>query len=120
MSFKIIPTPEFIKQSKKLSKKFPQLRQDLITLQNILQMHPQAGTHLGNNCYKIRLQNTSVKKGKSGGFRVIFFLIEEDKIIRLLAIFSKSEKDSIPDEDVKKILKKNNLSHCNNAPSNSR
>ena len=109
MGFRIVPTPEFVKQTKKLSKKYPQLRQDLTSLQNILQDNPKDGTHLGDNCYKIRLQNMSAKRGKRGGFRVIIFLIEEDKMIRLLAIYSKSEKDNIADEEIKKILKKNNL-----------
>ncbi len=109
MCFRIVPTPEFAKQAKKLSKKFPYLRQDLLDLQEMLQENCKVGIHLGNNCYKIRLQNTSVKKGKSGGFRVIVFLLEKDKTIRLLAIYSKSETDSIPDEEIKKILKKNDL-----------
>jgi mRNA-degrading endonuclease RelE of RelBE toxin-antitoxin system len=109
MCFRIVPTPEFVKQVKKLSKKYPKMRQDLTTLQDMLSENPTIGTPLGNNCYKVRLQNTSVKRGKSGGFRVIILLIEEDKIIRLLAIYSKSEQESIPDEEIKKILKKNNL-----------
>jgi mRNA-degrading endonuclease RelE of RelBE toxin-antitoxin system len=109
MGFRIVPTPEFIKLAKKLSKKYPKLREDLNYLQNILQENPKAGTHLGGNCYKIRLQNTSVKRGKRGGFRVIIFLIEEDEMIRLLAIYSKSEKESIADEEIKRILKKNSL-----------
>jgi mRNA-degrading endonuclease RelE of RelBE toxin-antitoxin system len=109
MCFRIIPTPEFEKQTKKLSKKYPALRQDLTILQELLLENPKAGTPLGDNCYKIRLQNTSVKRGKSGGFRVIIFLLEGDKIIRLLAIYSKSEKDNIPDEEIKRILKRNNL-----------
>jgi mRNA-degrading endonuclease RelE of RelBE toxin-antitoxin system len=109
MCFRIVPTPEFGKQVKKLSKKYPKMQQDLTTLQDMLSENPTIGTPLGNNCYKVRLQNTSVKRGKSGGFRVIILLIEEDKIIRLLAIYSKSEKESIPDEEIKKILKKNNL-----------
>lgn len=109
MNYKIVPTPEFIKETKKLSKKNPKLHQDLITLQNMLMENPRAGIHLGNNCYKVRLRNTSTKKGKSGGFRVITFYIDTDNVIRLLSIYSKSEKESIPDIEIQRILKKNNL-----------
>ena len=109
MSCKIIPTPEFVKQTKKLSKKYPKLSQDLTRLQDILMENPRSGIHLGNNCYKIRLQNTSVAKGKSGGFRIIIFFIEMENVIRLLAIYSKSAKDSISDEEIKRILRKNKL-----------
>ena len=109
MTYRIIPTPEFIKQAKKLSKKYPNLPTDLGGLHDLLMENPKSGIHLGNNCYKIRLQNTSVKKGKSGGYRVITFLIDAVRVIRLLSIYSKSERDIIQDEDIKKILKKNKL-----------
>ena len=109
MSYKIVPTPEFVKEAKKLAKKFPKLPWDLEVLQNLLLENPKAGTHLGNNCYKLRLQNTSIKKGKSGGFRIILFLIDKDKVIRLLSIYSKTERETISDEEIEKVLKKNNL-----------
>jgi len=109
MSYEIVPTPEFVKEAKRLAKKFPKMPQDLEALQNILLENPKAGTPLGHDCYKLRLQNTSIKKGKSGGFRIILFLIDKNKVIRLLAIYSKTERDTISDEEIKKVLKKNNL-----------
>ncbi|MCP5046313.1 MAG: type II toxin-antitoxin system RelE/ParE family toxin [bacterium] len=109
MSYRIVPTPEFIKLTKRLSKKYPLLAKDLTRLQKILTENPKSGTQLGNHCYKIRLQNTSIQKGKSGGFRVIIFLIDPDKVVRLLSIYSKSEKSSISDAEIEKILKNNNL-----------
>ena len=110
MSYRIVPTLEFIKQAKKLSKKYPKISQDLKDLHEILEKDPHSGTHLGKNCYKIRLQNISTQKGKSGGFRVIVFVIDKDKVIRLIAIYSKSERNSMPDEEIKMVLKKNKLS----------
>lgn len=109
MNYKIVPTPEFIKETKRLAKKYPKLSQDLTTLRNMLMENPRAGTPLGNNCYKLRLQNTSIKKGKSGGFRIIIFLIDKDNVIRLLAIYSKTEKATIANEEIGKILKQNKL-----------
>lgn len=109
MNYRIIPTPEFVKEVKRLAKKFPRLSRDLETLQDILTENPKMGTPLGNNCYKLRLQNTSIKRGKSGGFRIIIFLIDKDKVIRLLSIYSKTERNNISDEDIRKVLVKNNL-----------
>jgi mRNA-degrading endonuclease RelE of RelBE toxin-antitoxin system len=109
MNYKIVPTPEFIKEAKKLSKKHPKLPRDLQSLQDMLMENPRVGVHLGNNCYKVRLRNTSIKKGKSGGFRIITFFMDTDNVIRLLSIYPKSEKESIPDIEIQRILKKNNL-----------
>lgn len=109
MNCRIIPTPEFTKQAKQLSKKYPKLSEDLTTLKNILLENPATGTPLGNNCYKIRLQNTSTNRGKRGGFRVIIFYIEADNVVRLLAIYSKTEKDNISIEEIRNVLINNNF-----------
>jgi hypothetical protein len=59
---------------------------------------------LGNNAFKVRLAIKSKGKGKSGGARVITYLITEDKEVYLLTIFDKSELDSIDDKILKKII----------------
>ena len=70
----------------------------------MLDKDPKIGTHLGNDCYKIRIANSSIPTGKSGGFRVITFVkIEQEKII-LLTIYSKTEKENISDDELKSIL----------------
>ncbi len=62
------------------------------------------GTPLGNNLYKIRLSITSKRKGKSGGARVITYLKTGEGNIYLLTIYDKSEKDTIYDKEIQKIL----------------
>ncbi|MES2266338.1 MAG: hypothetical protein V4520_06245 [Bacteroidota bacterium] len=62
--------------------------------------------------YKIRLADPSKGRGKSGGFRVITYLIEEtsDSIeVYLITIFDKSEEASIDKDDIKAILKSEGL-----------
>ena len=44
-------------------------------------------------------------KGKSGGGRVISYLVTQNKENYLLTIFDKSEFDSIDDKTLKKLLK---------------
>jgi hypothetical protein len=62
MSNEIIAIPHFKKEIKKLSKKYPSLKDDFAELVALLQLEPIMGTALGNNCYKIRLAISS--KGK--------------------------------------------------------
>lgn len=52
MSFKIVASDHFDKQLKKLSKKYPSIKQDLILLREALIQNPFQGSPLGKNCYK--------------------------------------------------------------------
>jgi len=55
MSYNIASIPLFDKQAKRLSKKYPSLKQDLKYLIEQLISQPEQGTALGNGFYKIRL-----------------------------------------------------------------
>ena len=104
MSYKIIPSDDFENNVKKLAKKFKKLDQDLSRLLQQLKQDPTTGTPLGNNCYKIRIPNSSIPTGKSGGFRVITLIkVEKDKIV-LLTIYSKTEKNTITDRELEAII----------------
>jgi hypothetical protein len=65
---------------------------------------PETGTPLGNNTYKIRLAVQSKGKGKSGGTRVITYVVTDDNEVYLLTIFDKSEFDSISKKTLKTII----------------
>jgi hypothetical protein len=75
MSYKILTIAPFDKQFKRLAKKYPSLKQELIELISVLKDGPSAGFALGNDCYKIRLAIASKGKGKSGGARVITYVL---------------------------------------------
>jgi mRNA-degrading endonuclease RelE of RelBE toxin-antitoxin system len=105
MSFKIIPTPAFERELKQLAKKYSSLKKDIADLAAQLLETPQMGTPLGRECYKIRLSITSKGKGKSGGARVITHIQIVDQNIFLLAIYDKSQAESISDKDIISRLK---------------
>ena len=104
MNLKIIPTPEFNKQTKKLSKSYKNIANDLRKFKNELLENSKLGIDIGHNCYKVRLPNTSIPTGKSGGFRVITYYIDNERIIRLLLIYSKTEKESVSTNEIQKVL----------------
>lgn len=108
MNLKIIPTPEFNKQAKKLSKDYKNIANDLRKFKNELLENPRLGVELGHNCYKVRLSNSSIPTGKSGGFRVITYYIDEEGIIRLLLIYSKTEKENVSNKEIQEVLATNN------------
>lgn len=109
MNFSVVPTERFKKEAKRLSKKFPSLKAELAELDETLTNQPDIGTPLGNNTYKIRVAIRSKRKGKSGGGRIITYLINENKEVYLLTIYDKSELDNIDDKTLKNIIQSLNL-----------
>jgi len=105
MSYNVVTIAPFRKEAKKLIKKYPSLKNELTELGNQLSNNPTKGTSLGNDCFKIRLAIASKGKGKSGGARVItHFYVAEDTIY-LLSIYDKSDKENIPDSQIRALLK---------------
>jgi mRNA-degrading endonuclease RelE of RelBE toxin-antitoxin system len=104
MNFRIETIPRFEKDVKRLKKKFPKIKLDLLELLNKLSINPEIGTNLGNNIFKIRVPNSSIPTGKSGGFRIITYY-KKDDILYLVTMYSKTEKDNILTEELKQLIK---------------
>lgn len=112
MANNVILTGFFIKKAKRLIKKYHTLGSSLAHLEQTLLTNPKIGESYGAGIYKVRLADPSKGKGKSGGFRVITYVIEETSTttnIYLITIFDKSEEASIDKDDVKSILKSEGL-----------
>ena|SRR5690349_24222919 len=105
MAYNIIPTPNFQKEFKKLYKKFPSIREDLMVLANSLMEQPLQGSEVFKNCYKIRFAIKSKGKGKSGGARLITFVKVVGERIYLLSVYDKGEKDTVTDVFLRQLLK---------------
>ena len=106
----IIATDNFAREVKALAKKHRSIKQDLVELEQALLNNPFFGTNLGNDAYKIRLAIKSKGKGKSGGARVISYLVEkvadnsDAMLILLLSIYDKAEVSSISDARIKFLI----------------
>ncbi|SRR5258705_12366045 len=105
MSFKVLSISLFDKQAKRLVKKYPSLKSEIILLAQSLSSHPIQGTSLKNNFYKIRLAIKSKGKGKSGGARVITYVKIIKETVYLVSIYDKSERETISDQELDSIFK---------------
>ena len=105
MSYSVIPIEKFKKEAKRLVKKYPSLKKELAELNQLLISNPAVGTSLGNNAYKIRISIKSKGTGKSGGARVITYVVTQNKEIYLLTIYDKGELDTIDDSTLRRIIK---------------
>ena len=68
--------PPFLKAFKHLQKKYRNVRNDLQTLTDVLQQGETPGDQIPGTHYtvfKVRIKNSDVAKGKSGGYRVIYY-----------------------------------------------
>ena len=104
MKYKIETIPRFEKDVKKLKKKFPKIKNDLVRFVNQLLLNSKMGIDLGENIFKVRIPNSSIPTGKSGGFRIITYY-KKDSILYLVTIYSKTEQDNILTDKLKRIIK---------------
>lgn len=96
----------FAKKVKRFSKKFKTLPDEILELADQLKINPKIGIPLGSNLFKIRLASESKGKGKSGGFRIITYFVDETKqLVYLVTIYDKSEEESISKQVLKQYLK---------------
>lgn len=104
MSYKLKTIAVFERQAKRLIRKYPSLKYELLELVQKLKQNPEQGIALGNRCFKIRIAIASKGKGKSGGARVISNIVVTDNTVYLLSIYDKSEKDNLSDKELKELL----------------
>jgi len=89
---------EFKNNLKPLAKKYFTLKESIKILEEKLIEDPYLGEFYGEKIYKVRLSDESKGKGKSGGFRIMYYLLNETKQgieILMLTIFDKSEISTI-------------------------
>ncbi len=101
MSFSVETIPPFEREVKRLLRKHPSLKQDLLKLVESLEVNPSQGIPIGNNFYKIRLAITSKAKGKSGGARVITLVKIFQEKVYLASIYDKNERTDISNKELK-------------------
>ncbi len=94
----------FLKEAKKLSKKYKLLKSDLKKTVEEIESGESLGVYLGYELYKKRVANSSIPTGKSGGFRIIIYQKIVDETV-LISIYSKTQKDTLTDEELIAILK---------------
>jgi mRNA-degrading endonuclease RelE of RelBE toxin-antitoxin system len=95
----------FEKQTKRLFKKYPSLKNELFKLIQELKKNPEQGTRIGKNCYKIRVSIASKGKGKSGGARVITYILIAKETVYLLSIYDKSDQETLTQKELDELLK---------------
>lgn len=103
---------EFLRQFKRLAKKYPSLVADYIVFKQELCKNPFLGVDLGGGIRKVRMSIASKGKGKSGSARVITLNVRQVSMnsvkISLLTIYDKSEISSVSSKFIKWLVEQLN------------
>ncbi|PED94921.1 MULTISPECIES: type II toxin-antitoxin system RelE/ParE family toxin [Bacillus cereus group] len=111
--YNIATTPDFEREYYKLKKKYPKIDDDFEDFLDEIEENNDLGDDIagvirdGNKIFKKRMKNTSAKKGLSGGFRVIEYLVTGENVVFLLDIYSKSNQEDISNKEIQRMIKKN-------------
>ncbi len=106
MPNKLLVANRFYRDANKLQKRYPHVLDDLEPLRNELVAGETPGDRLqglARQVYKVRLRNSDVQRGKSGGYRVIYYLKMTEQVV-MLTIYSKSDQSDIPTELLRRFI----------------
>ena len=105
-SVEIAVTRTFSKRLRLLKKRYRNVQKDV---QAILE-EIRAGTFIGDEIsgvgfkvMKVRVRNRDISKGKSAGYRLIYYVRTEDSVL-LLTIYSKSDQDGVSPSVIRQII----------------
>jgi mRNA-degrading endonuclease RelE of RelBE toxin-antitoxin system len=99
-------TPRFQRDLRELAKRYRSIRSDIQPLIDQLQAGEIPGDRIAGikyQVFKVRIKNSNIQKGKSGGYRVIYYLKNAQGII-LTTIYSKSDLTDVSNEIIEQAI----------------
>lgn len=99
-------THRFKRDLRDLAKQYRSIRSDIQPLIEELQSGQTPGDRISGvkyQVFKVRLKNSNIQKGKSSGYRVIYYLKTQENII-LVTIYSKSDLSDISNETIEHAI----------------
>jgi mRNA-degrading endonuclease RelE of RelBE toxin-antitoxin system len=99
-------SPTFNRNLRSLAKKYRNIRNDIQPVIEQLERGELLGdkiSGIGYEVFKLRVRNSDIQKGKSGGYRLIYYVKTTNGII-LLTLYTKSEQADIADDEIRSII----------------
>ncbi len=107
MNYSLQTTDDFDREIKKLSKKFPSLKNDFQSIIDNIEKELILADDLGEGFRKIRINIKSKGKGSSGGGRIITYetiIAVNNKLVLFALIYNKGDYDTFDLSVLKKNL----------------
>lgn len=99
-------TPEFKRNLRHLAKKYRRIRDDIQPVLDELANGAKPGDQISGlklEVFKVRVGNSDARKGKSGGYRIIYH-VKPDEAVILITVYSKSEQADVAAADIRRII----------------
>ena len=106
MPTRVQTSRRFNDEFRRLNRKYRNLIAVVVPLAASLGAGERSGerlTGVGHTAYKVRLRNPASQRGKSGGFRIVYFEESSSRVI-LAAIYDKSEQSDISNAEIQAII----------------
>jgi mRNA-degrading endonuclease RelE of RelBE toxin-antitoxin system len=101
-------SPTFNRNLRALTKKYRNIQNDIKPVIEQLEQGALSGDQIpgvGYAVFKLRVRNSDTQKGKSGGYRLIYYVKTATGII-LLTVYAKTEQVDITTNDIQNIITK--------------
>ena len=108
MKCEVVLTRSFKRSIKRLAKRFPYVKADVRTAIQTLLQSPNLGVRIpgGSGVRKLRVRNTNLGKGKSSGYRLLYYAASQPvSVIYLLLLYAKSDRDDVTMRELKRLLR---------------
>jgi len=99
-------TPEFKRNLRQLAKKYRHIRDDIQPVIDEISKGLKPGDRISGLqevVFKVRAGNSDARKGKSGGYRIIYHAKSLTEHI-LLTVYSKSEQGDVAPAEIRRII----------------
>ena len=96
----------FDKRLERLERKYPKTTREVRGLVHELIQDQRPGDRIPGVGYpvrKVRLPNRAARRGKSGGFRVVYYAQLSDRVI-LLTIYSKTDQNDVSSAEIRDLV----------------
>jgi mRNA-degrading endonuclease RelE of RelBE toxin-antitoxin system len=106
MPIEVIYSERFVREARQLKKTYRHVLSDILTLYDPLVAGDTPGDRIQGlpfAVYKARVRNSDARRGKSGGYRIIYYLETDEKRV-LIFIYSKSDQSDIRAETIRRLI----------------
>jgi mRNA-degrading endonuclease RelE of RelBE toxin-antitoxin system len=107
----VLVSDRFIRDIRQLAKRYRRIRLDVQPIIDQLEAGKLPGDQIPGIDYplfKVRVQNRDARRGKRGGYRIIYYLKTERQRL-LITIYSKSDKSDISTAQACEIITRSEL-----------
>ena len=107
MNYSVVLTRPFKRSIERLKKRFRHVKDDVRLAVEVLLQSPRLGVPIpgGSGIRKLRVLNSDLAKGKSGGYRLLYYVQDQPTpTLYLLLLYAKSDQEDATRQELQRLL----------------